>query len=302
MLEPSESRPDFALLRSNLCARVDAMFEALLPVPNAPHARLYQAIRHATIGGGKRLRPLLVLLSGKLFGVSEESLLRAGLAIEAIHAHSLIHDDLPCMDDDDLRRGRPTVHRAFDEATAVLAGDSLLALAFGLLADPQTHPDAAIRSELVVTLSRASGAGGMAGGQMIDMRSPSLKLDLAGITQLQRLKTGALLAWSIDAGAILGRASDSNRRRLADYANCLGLIFQIADDLLDHEGEEAKAGKRIGKDAAAGKQTFVSLLGAEGARQRARRLLDEAVSHLAPFGAEGALLSEVAEFALTRDH
>jgi farnesyl diphosphate synthase len=175
-------------------------------------------------------------------------------------------------------------------------------LAFGLLADPQTHPDAAIRNELVVTLSRASGAGGMAGGQMIDMRSPLLELDLAGITQLQRLKTGALLAWSIDAGAILGRASAANRRRLADYANCLGLIFQIADDLLDHEGEEAKAGKRIGKDAAAGKQTFVSLLGAEGARQRARLLLAEAVSHLAPFGVEADMLSHVAEFALTRDH
>jgi len=302
MLEATESRPDLALLRSHLCARMDEMFDALLPLPDAPQARLYRAIRHATIGGGKRLRPLLVLLSGNLFRVTEESALRAGLAVEAIHAHSLIHDDLPCMDDDDLRRGRPTVHRAFDEATAILAGDSLLALAFGVLADPRTHPDAAIRSELVVTLSRASGAGGMAGGQMIDMRSTSLELDLAGVTQLQRLKTGALLAWSIDAGAILGRASDVNRRRLADYAACLGLIFQIADDLLDHEGEEAKAGKRIGKDAAAGKQTFVSLLGAEGARQQARRLLAEAVSHLAPFGAEAALLSDVAEFALTRDH
>ena len=302
MLEPRETGPDLARLRADLCARIDAMFEALLPLPAAPHARLYQAIRHATIGGGKRLRPLLVLLSGRLFGVAEDSALRAGLAVEAIHAHSLIHDDLPCMDDDDLRRGRPTVHRAFDEATAVLAGDSLLALAFGILADPETHPDAAIRSELVVSLSRASGAGGMAGGQMIDMRSDSLILDLDGVTQLQRLKTGALLAWSIDAGAILGRAPEPARRRLADYAACLGIIFQIADDLLDHEGEEAKAGKRIGKDAAAGKQTFVSLLGAEGARQRARQLLDEAIAHLAPFGAEADLFGEVAEFALTRDH
>jgi len=294
--------PDLARLRADVCARMDKMFEALLPLPDAPHARLYLAIRHATIGGGKRLRPLLVLLSGRLFGVSEDAALRAGLAVEAIHAHSLIHDDLPCMDDDDLRRGRPTVHRAFDEATAVLAGDSLLALAFEVLADPETHPDAAIRSELVVSLSRAAGAAGMAGGQMIDISAPALTLDLAGVTQLQRLKTGALLAWSIEAGAILGRASDSSRRALALYANCLGLIFQIADDLLDHEGEEARAGKRIGKDAAAGKQTFVSLLGAEGARQRARELLAEAVSHLAPFGAEAALLGEVAEFALTRDH
>jgi farnesyl diphosphate synthase len=236
-----------------------------------------------------------------LFGVPEEAALRAGLAVEAIHAHSLIHDDLPCMDDDDLRRGRPTVHRAFDEATAVLAGDSLLALAFGVLADPETHPDAAIRSELVCSLSRAAGAAGMAGGQMIDI-TPSLALDLAGVTQLQQLKTGALLAWSIEAGAILGRASEANRRRLALYAQCLGLIFQIADDLLDCEGEEAKAGKRIGKDAAAGKQTFVSLLGADGARHKARELLDEAVAHLAPFGADAALLAEVAEFALSRDH
>jgi farnesyl diphosphate synthase len=302
MLEPREAGLDLARVRADLCARMDAMFERLLPLSDAPHARLYEAIRHATIGGGKRLRPLLVMLSGNLFGVSEESALRAGLAVEAIHAHSLIHDDLPCMDDDDLRRGRPTVHRAFDEATAVLAGDSLLALAFGILADPATHPDAAIRSELVVSLSRASGAAGMAGGQMIDMRSDSLILDLDGVTQLQRLKTGALLAWSIDAGAILGRAPEPSRRLLADYAARLGLIFQIADDLLDHEGEEAKAGKRIGKDAAAGKQTFVSLLGADGARERARQLLDEAIAHLAPFGAEGALLGEVAEFALTRDH
>jgi farnesyl diphosphate synthase len=302
MLKPRENMPDLSRVRADLCARMDALFEALLPLPDGPHARLYLAIRHATIGGGKRLRPLLVVLSGRLFGVSEETALRAGLAVEAIHAHSLIHDDLPCMDDDDLRRGRPTVHKAYDEATAVLAGDSLLALAFEVLADPETHPDAAIRSELVVSLSRAAGAAGMAGGQMIDISSPSLTLDLAGVTQLQRLKTGALLAWSIEAGAILGRATDSSRRRLALFANCLGLIFQIADDLLDHEGEEARAGKRIGKDAAAGKQTFVSLLGAEGARAMARELLAEAVEHLAPFGAEAVLLSEVAEFALARDH
>src|SRR3954468_15876716 len=177
MLEAKESRPDLASLRAGLCARMDSMFEALLPLPDAPHARLYEAIRHATIGGGKRLRPLLVLLSGRLFGVAEESALRAGLAVEAIHAHSLIHDDLPCMDDDDLRRGRPTVHCAFDEATAVLAGDSLLALAFELLADPETHPDAAIRGELVISLSRAAGAAGMAGGQMIDIISPAVTLD-----------------------------------------------------------------------------------------------------------------------------
>src|SRR4051812_4088311 len=302
MLEPRGRIPDLARLRADLCARMDVMFEAHLPLPDGPQARLYQAIRHATIGGGKRLRPLLVVLSGRLFGVPEDEALRAGLAVEAIHAHSLIHDDLPCMDDDDLRRGRPTVHCAFDEATAVLAGDSLLALAFELLADPETHKDAAIRSELVVSLSRAAGAAGMAGGQMIDISAPSLTLDLAGVTLLQRLKTGALLAWSIEAGAILGRAADANRQRLASYAYCLGLIFQIADDLLDHEGEEARAGKRIGKDQAAGKQTFVSLLGAEGARQRARHLLGEAVAHLAPFGAEAALLGEVAEFALTRDH
>jgi len=302
MLEPRETRPDLASLRAHVCARMDAMFERLLAIPDAPNARLYAAIRHATIGGGKRLRPLLVLLSGRLLGVPEAAALRAGLAVEAIHAHSLIHDDLPCMDDDDLRRGRPTVHKAFDEATAVLAGDSLLALAFEILADPETHPDAAIRSALVVSLSRAAGPAGMAGGQMIDICAPALALDLAGVTQLQRLKTGALLAWSIEAGAILGRAPEAKRRRLASYAACLGLIFQIADDLLDCEGEEAKAGKRIGKDEAAGKRTFVSLLGAEGARRKAEALCDEAIGHLAPFGADGALLGEVAEFALTRDH
>jgi farnesyl diphosphate synthase len=294
--------PDLACLRADLCERIDALFGTLLRVPDAPHARLYEAIRYGTIGGGKRLRPLLVLLAGRLFGVSEGSALRAGLAVEAIHAHSLIHDDLPCMDDDDLRRGRPTVHCAYDEATAVLAGDSLLALAFEVLADAETHPDAAIRTELIVSLSRAAGPAGMAGGQMIDICSPDLILDLAGVTQLQRLKTGALLAWSIEAGAILGRASDANRRALAGYANCLGLIFQIADDLLDHEGDETRAGKRIGKDAAAGKQTFVSLLGPERAKARAAELLAEAKGHLAPFGADGALLGEVADFALSRDH
>jgi farnesyl diphosphate synthase len=210
MLEPRETLPSLAGFRPETCARIDAMFETLLPVPDGPQARLYLAIRHATIGGGKRLRPLLVLLSGRLFGVPEEAALRAGLAVEAIHAHSLIHDDLPCMDDDDLRRGRPTVHRAFDEATALLAGDSLLALAFGVLADPETHPDAAIRNELVSSLSRAAGAAGMAGGQMIDIGTSALTLDLAGVTQLQQLKTGALLAWSVEAGAILGRASEAN--------------------------------------------------------------------------------------------
>lgn len=302
MLEPKEHMPDLASLRMDLCERIDALFETLLHLPDAPNARLYEAIRYGTIGGGKRLRPLLVMLSGRLFGVSEGGALRAGLAVEAIHAHSLIHDDLPCMDDDDLRRGRPTVHCAYDVATAVLAGDSLLALAFEVLADPETHPDAAIRTDLVVSLSRAAGPAGMAGGQMIDICSPDLTLDLAGVTQLQRLKTGALLAWSIEAGAILGRASDAHRRALAGYANCLGLIFQIADDLLDHEGEESKAGKRIGKDAAQGKQTFVSLLGAARARQMAADLVAEAKAHLAPFGAEAALLNEVADFALTRDH
>jgi farnesyl diphosphate synthase len=258
-------------------------------------------MRHAVIGGGKRMRPLLVVAACDLFHVDRERALRVAIAIEAVHCYSLIHDDLPCMDDDDLRRGKPTVHKAFDEATAVLAGDSLHALAFEVLADEATHEDPFVRSELVLELARASGPSGMAGGQMMDLAAESQIFDLAATTRLQQLKTGALISFCLDAGAIMGRVGDAQRTKLRGYAHDLGLAFQIADDLLDVEGSSAKTGKAVQKDAAAGKATFVSLLGVERARTQAEMLIDQAIGHLHSFGAEADLLRAIARFAIERD-
>lgn len=290
------------MAQERLRAVIDRLFDQLLTADEAPEARLLQAIRHAAIGGGKRLRPLLVLAAARLFDVPHAHALHAGLAVECIHVHSLIHDDLPCMDDDDLRHGKPTLHRAFDEATAVLAGDSLLALAFQVLADETTHPDADVRMELAASLARAAGPAGMAGGQMIDVAGFDGPQDIEAIARLQELKTGALLGWSVAAGAILGRACPESRAALAKYARCLGLAFQIADDLLDHEGTIERTGKRVGKDTQQGKQTFVSLLGAPRARQVATELADDANAHLGRFGKEADLLRAIALFAVARDH
>jgi farnesyl diphosphate synthase len=286
---------------AHIAQQIDGLFEAILHVPDDPRARLIEAIRYGTIGGGKRLRPLLACASADMFDVPRSMSLRAGLAVECVHAHSLIHDDLPCMDDDDLRRGKPTVHKAFDEATAVLAGDSLLALAFEILADPATHPDAEVRSELIGELARSAGAAGMAGGQMLDLLPSSLAADFEGITRLQRLKTGALIGWSVDAGAVLGCAAADARTSLRGYAQSLGLAFQIADDLLDHSGDEATVGKRLRKDSSQGKQNFVTVLGEERARRQARLLTEQAIEHLHNFGDRGDLLAAVAKFAITRD-
>ncbi|MFN3944920.1 MAG: polyprenyl synthetase family protein [Allosphingosinicella sp.] len=282
---------------------IDALFQAILPDPPDARRRLYDAMRYAAVGGGKRLRPLLVLASARLFEVPRGQAIRAGLAVECVHVHSLIHDDLPCMDDDDLRRGKPTVHRAFDEATAVLAGDALLALAFEILGDPATHPSGTVRAELVCELAKAAGAGGMAGGQMLDLSPPEEeeRIDLDGVTRLQRLKTGALIGWCVEAGAIMGRAPHDLRTSLRGYAHCLGLAFQIADDLLDHGGEEAKVGKRLGKDAEQGKETFVSLLGPARARRQAKLLVAQAEDHLRPFGEDARLLAAIARYAVERD-
>jgi farnesyl diphosphate synthase len=283
-------------------AGIDRGFESLLPVPPDPRARLYEAMRYAAIGGGKRIRPMLVVAACDLFRVDRDRALRVALAVECIHVYSLIHDDLPCMDDDDLRRGKPTVHRAFEESTAILAGDSLHALAFEILADEATHEDPFVRAELVAELARASGPAGMAGGQMMDLAAPALDLDLAAVTRLQQLKTGALIGWCIEAGAIMGRVPAEGRTGLRGYARDVGLAFQIADDLIDHQGVEEKAGKRVGKDQAAGKQTFVSLLGPERARLQADMLVAQAIEHLQAFGEEADLLRAVARFAVERDH
>jgi len=283
-------------------AEIDRAFDLLLPIPPDPRGRLFEAMRYATIGGGKRMRPLLVLAGCDLFNVGRDRAIRVALAVECIHAYSLIHDDLPCMDDDDLRRGKPTVHRAFDECTAILAGDSLHALAFEVLADDATHEDPFVRSELALELARASGPAGMAGGQMMDLMAGGMTLDLNGVTRLQQLKTGALIGWCLEAAAIMGRVPPEGRTALRGYARDIGLAFQIADDLLDHEGSEEKAGKRVGKDDAAGKETFVSLLGPERARQQAQALVDQAIDHLRAFGEEADLLRAVARFAVERDH
>ena len=250
----------------DVAEEIDRQFDLLLPVPADPRARLYAAMRHAAIGGGKRLRPLLTFASASLFAVDPACASRAAIAVECIHVYSLIHDDLPAMDNDDLRRGKPTVHRAFDEATAILAGDCLHALAFEVLADPATHADPFVRVELVTELARAAGPVGMAGGQMMDLIAEQSSFDLATVTRCQALKTGALISWAVEAGAILGRVPPEGRTGLRGYARDIGLAFQIADDLLDAEGDEEAAGKKLRKDADAGKETFLTLLGPERAR------------------------------------
>ena len=283
-------------------AEVDALFTRLLKPPGDGRDRLYQAMAHAAIGGGKRLRPLLTVATARLFNLDRARAVRVGTAIEAIHVYSLIHDDLPCMDDDDLRRGKPTVHKAFDDATAVLAGDSLHALAFEILADHATSANPVIRAELVGDLARASGPDGMAGGQMMDLAAEGQSLDIAAIGRLQQLKTGALIEHSVEAACIMAGLASQARTPYRGYARNVGLAFQIADDLIDHGGDEASAGKRVGKDAAAGKATFVSLLGEERARAQADLLVAQAIEHLHDHGAEADLLRAIARFAVERDH
>jgi farnesyl diphosphate synthase len=280
--------------------RVTVALDHLIPRAQGPESRLMSAMRYAALGGGKRLRPFFTLETGRMFGVDERALLRAACAIECVHVYSLIHDDLPCMDDDDLRHGKPTVHKAYDEATAVLAGDGLLTLAFEILADVETHPDPSIRCQLVLRLAQAGGAQGMVGGQMIDMAARALGDDLTAVTRMQRLKTGALISVSVEAGAILGRASDEARTSLHAYAHDLGLAYQIADDLIDVEGDPLHAGKTLGKDANQGKATFVTLLGVEGARERVRLLAQQAKGHLLGFGDRARNLVDVVDHALIR--
>ncbi len=255
---------------------------------------------YATLGGGKRLRPFLAIQGAALFDVPEAYAARAGAAVELVHCYSLVHDDLPAMDDDDLRRGRPTCHIQFGEATAILAGDALLTLAFDVLAEPATHPDAEVRAALIASLAKAAGAHGMVGGQMFDLEAETRQLSLDEIKRLQSMKTGALFAYACEAGAILGKAPEKARQVLLSYAQYLGLAFQIADDLLDALGTEAEVGKKVGKDAAAGKATFVSLLGAENARKEAEILAERAVSCLDIFGKKADSLAELARFVVAR--
>jgi farnesyl diphosphate synthase len=270
--------------------------------------RLLEAMRYASLGAGKRFRPFLVVESAALFGVPRAQALAVGAALECVHCYSLVHDDLPAMDNDELRRGRPTVHKAFDEATAILAGDGLLTFAFDILSRPETHPSPAVRVDLVAALARASGLGGMAGGQMLDLAAEGRfdgglvqRLGETEVVTLQAMKTGALLSFACRSGGILGEAPQGKRDALERYGSAVGRAFQIADDLLDVEGDPALVGKQTGKDADAGKATMVGILGVDGARARLRMLVAEAASALAPFGEAASILIDAARFVAERE-
>ncbi len=302
------SEPGFVEALSAAASRAERMLESCLPPAEGERgeAKLAAAMRHAVLDGGKRLRAFLALEVAGLFGAdgpdAKRWAERVAAAVECLHAYSLVHDDMPCMDDDDLRRGKPTVHKVWDEATAVLAGDALQTLAFEILADPATHADAGVRARLVLRLAQASGHAGMVGGQAIDLAAERAEAPLAGVQvkRLQALKTGALIEFAAEAGAIIARAPEADIARIRAYARALGEAFQIADDLLDVTGTEAELGKRVGKDAGAGKATFVDILGVVGARARAAELVTEAAAQLAPYGARAARLAEAARFVVER--
>jgi farnesyl diphosphate synthase len=276
--------------------------DTLLPDEIARPKRLIEAMRYSSLGGGKRLRPFLVVESATVFGIGREAALLAGAALECIHCYSLIHDDLPAMDNSDLRRGRPTLHKAYDDATAILAGDALLTLAFDIITRDEVHRDAGVRLALTRALARAAGVGGMAGGQMLDLAGEGRfgGREPVDVARLQQMKTGALLRYGCIAGAILGQSSQKQYQALDDYGRALGEAFQIADDLLDVEGDAAALGKQTGQDAALGKTTFVTQLGIEGARQRVRDLLARADTALSIFGTKGDVLRAAARFVAER--
>ncbi|MBD3770501.1 MAG: polyprenyl synthetase family protein [Rhodobacterales bacterium] len=293
---------DFDQRLKEVADKVTVALDQLIPPASGPEADLMRAMRYAALANGKRMRPFFLLEAGAMFEAPEKSLLRTAAALECVHCYSLVHDDLPCMDDDDFRRGQPTVHKAFDEATAVLAGDALLTLAFKILASRETHHDAEVRSMLIERLADASGARGMVGGQMIDMLESESPRDLNTITRMQRLKTGALISYATEAAGIVGGAREHERNALAGFSNDLGLAYQIADDLLDATGDEESVGKALAKDAEAGKANFVTILGVDGARQRVRLLADQAKEHLAIFREKANILLQSVDFVLDRTH
>jgi len=289
----------FETIQARAISLVEKTLDELLSLPDGPEARVVEAMRYAALGGGKRFRPFLSVAVADLLGAPLEAVGRAAAAIECVHCYSLIHDDLPVMDDDDMRRGKPSLHRAFDEATAILAGDALLTLAFEVLTDTATHENADIRLELIGGLARAAGMQGMVGGQTIDMLSPDMQLDAGGLTRLQKMKTGALIGFAVDAGALMGRARAEQRHALTNYAHDIGLAFQIADDVLDVTGGD-EIGKSPGKDMRQNKVTFATLLGVERAEEQARQLVTQAINHLDIFGPDADPLRQAAEFVISR--
>ena len=303
MPSPRDASPELQAAMDEVTEAINRTIDRLLPAADdIAEAPLYEAMRHGTLGGGKRLRPFLAIHSAFLFNVDSSRARRVAAAIEFLHCYSLIHDDLPAMDDASLRRGQPTVHKQFDDATAILAGDALLTLAFEVLADPETHPDPHVTTELVRALANAAGGHGMVGGQMMDLiaEREDVEFDAGEISRLQRMKTGKLMAFACEAGAILGKASDPQRRALCNYAYDLGLAFQVTDDILDVEADPQDTGKDTGKDEAAGKATFVSTLGKSAARNRAEMLIEQAIRHLKIFEGRADMLKELALYVLER--
>ncbi len=297
---PRETSPELKEALEDTVQMVDKAIARLLPETDLAEAQLYDAMRYGTLAGGKRLRPFMVMQSAKLFNVDPSRAKRVAAAIELVHAYSLIHDDLPAMDNSDMRRGKLTVHRAYDEATAVLAGDGLLTMAFQILSASETHEDPYVRCALIAALADAAGPHGMVGGQMLDLIGENTEFDLGTISRMQRMKTGKLMAFSCEAGAILGKAGDSYRRSLTSYAYDLGLAFQVTDDILDVEADPSESGKPANQDEKAGKSTFVSTLGKEQAQQRAEMLVEQAISHLHVFQGRADMLEQLAYYVLNR--
>lgn len=295
-----ETSPELKEALEDTVQMVDKAIGRLLPETDLPESQLYDAMRYGSLSGGKRLRPFMVMQSAKLFNVDPARAKRVASAIELVHAYSLIHDDLPAMDNSDMRRGKLTVHRAYDEATAILAGDGLLTMAFQILTGPETHEDPYVRCSLIAALADASGAHGMVGGQMLDLIGESTAFDLGTISRMQRMKTGKLMAFSCEAGAILGKAGEQYRRALTSYAYDLGLAFQVTDDILDVEGDSVETGKPANQDSKAGKSTFVSTMGKEQAQQRAEMLVEQAIRHLHIFQGRATMLEELAYYVLRR--
>ncbi len=297
---PRDAAPELQNEMDAVTTAINKTIGRLLPETNLAENHLYDAMRHGTLNGGKRLRPFLVMHSAALFNVDPARARRVAAALEFVHCYSLIHDDLPSMDDAKLRRGKPTVHIQFDEATAILAGDALLTLAFEILSEAETHEDPRVRCQLIQTLAKASGGHGMVGGQMLDLLAEKTEFDLGTISRLQRMKTGRLMSFACEAGAILGKAGEPQRRALHNYAHDLGLAFQVTDDILDVEADPQDIGKDTGKDSNAGKATFVSAMGKEQAKERAEMLIHQSIAHLKIFDGRAKMLKELALYVLER--